>query len=307
MVALSFWKHSWAIILLCGCALALTGCSKHANLGAGRLYYTVDEVGCTRIEWTDVEGLESHHVLGVLPQRDEFSDRNVNADTNEALARNSKYVHSPCISDDGQHMLCLYGKHPSICLFNLVTGQQEGSVSATGTIYNPVFGENNKQIIYYRLTDDQRYHLYVQDYPKAPKEILKTRTIEGVVYNSIDKYIYYSDVYPDGYIALRRCRPDGSDASDVRMGVLWPIFPRIGHEMAGIIEGQLAVYDFYSKSKDVLDSQQGVCSPCWSPLGTDLAYVRNGNIYTVVRGNEPVKVPTGDKKVVDVFWGKGID
>ena len=124
------YKKAIAVALSFGCLLLASGCGKHPNTMAGRLYYTASEIGCTRIEWTDIDGLNIHHVLGAPPLRDEFSDRNVNEDDESELARNSKYVYSPIISSDGRSMLCLYGKTPVLCLYNLETGRQEKELAS---------------------------------------------------------------------------------------------------------------------------------------------------------------------------------
>ena len=292
-----------AILLL---LLLSSGCGKKVNVVAGRLYYTVREVGCTRIEWTDVDGLECHHVLGALPVRDEFSDRQVNTDNNEALARDSKYVSSPFVSDDGRYMVCLYGKQPAICLYNLVTKQQEGTIKATGRFYYPSLGRD-REVFYSRLNDGKRCSLYMQRYPQAPAELLRSYYIDGAAFCSVDNSVYYSEVYPDGYTMLKRCDLQGKNVTDVIEGATQPAFPRIGHELACVLSGKLLLYNLYTHDRSFVNAEIGTVSPCWNPQGNALAFVRNGAIFTVVPGQEPVQLVLKDKEIVDVFWAKGLD
>lgn len=295
------------ISLMAGLGILLfSGCNSRKDSASGRLYYTVSEVGCTRIEWTDVNGTESHHVLGVLPVRDEFASHNVNSDNNESLARNSKYVSSPRISYDGTRMICLYGKNPAICIFNLKTNSQEGTIKADGSMMSPCFGATNDEFFYIKIGSDNRCHLMHQIYPKAPTEIIKTRNINGLLYCDIDKFLYYSDVSPDGYTVLKKCDISGNNSKDVLEGASYPVMPRLGSNMLLTIAGKLNIYGLYDHKKDILSNEAGIVSACWDPMGKEIAYVLNDNIYRLTPGEEPILVPTPNKKVIDVFWAKGL-
>ena len=297
---------SCSVCILLGICLAagLTGCNKQVGAYSGRLYYTLNDGGCTRIEWTDPEGRSSHHVLGAVPLRNELADNKSNADKNEALASQSKFVYAPCVSSDGKYMVCLYGKKAAVCLYNLEAERQEGVLKPAGRINSVCWGRDNHEIIYSCLKEDNYCHLYLQRYPQAPVELLKARRIEGAVINQTGNKIYYADIAPDGYTQLKCCDMDGGNISTVLQGASQPSFPLIGHDLICMIEGKLFFYDLFAQKASVVNEEPGIVSPCWNPQSNALAFVRHGVIYTLKPGDEPVQVMLKNKNVTDVCWAR---
>ncbi len=299
------WRTA-CLLFVCCLLLASVGCNRKDNSYEGRLYYTVKEVGCTRIEWTDVDGQETHHVLGVPPVRDEFSVKEVNKDNNEALAEHSKYVSSPCISSDGQFMACIYGTNPAICIYDLVNHKQEATVKTAGEYRRPCFAGEGRGFLYSRIDDKNRCQMFYQTNAARPKIMYQARLIDSICWCNADKGVYFCDVYPDGYIQVKRMGLEDSEPTIIMEDARNLAFPSLGHDMAFVRGSFLYLYDIFTHKERPIVNEPGITSPSWSPKSIELAYVKDGQIYKVREGQKPVLVGPPGKKVLDVCWSRDI-
>ena len=296
------------ICLLCVGAvlLLLPACGRRVNTLAGRLYYTHNEAGCTRIEWTDVDGLERHHVLGVIPQRDEMGEHQSKEAEDEELACNSKYVSSPCVSPDGRHMLCLFNRCKSICLYNLVDKKQEATIKGDSFYLRPCFVGDTMDFLYCSGGEDKRMSLYLYREGKS-KLLYKARRLSAPSWCSMENKVYFTDILPDGYVVLKKMGLEADEPTPVMEYVSDPSFPPIGIQFAAVFQGTLRIFETLSKDSHMITAEPGALCPCWNPRSNEIAYVFQNQIFRIVDGEEEVKVELPRVKVEDVWWAKDIE
>ena len=297
-----------AVILLALSSLACSGEQAKPNIGEGRLYYTVVEGGNARIEWLDNTGA-SDYMVGSLPSRSRISSQGKG--TYDRLkkkdARNAKTAYSPSVSGNGRELIYMCGRPAILRVVNVKTHEEEAIVSSPEELTHPDFSRTEPGKFIYLRGDSTRdkQNIYVQEVGKSPLSILSSRRLGCPTWSNFGRDLYFTYESSDTGIALYKMSADhpNTNTKKILSRVSEARMSPYGSELAVIIDGRLAIYDIYKKTKREIVHEGGCTSPTWSPSGKKLAFVRENCLYIVDQmGGDLTQINSKNEMIVDAFW-----
>jgi len=270
---------AWLCLMVLGVA-----CSSQPPTVVGRLYYTVEEVGHFRIEWTDPAGTQVHRLLG-----------------------GPEEARSPAVAPDGRSLAYLRGSPPRVHILDLVTNSDRQVSQTRDTVSRPAWDQTGRRLAYLLFANRAKVRLVLQ-WAGGEAEVLHQALSLGLpTWSPVGSRILFSESDYSGTTRLLSLRVEGGDPELVLEGATQPTMGTMGTQIAVILEDKLQLCDLFTRQCRVLVDQPGISSPTWSPAGNQLAFVRDGQVWTVnLDGSGLQQVTRSESPILDVSWGKGI-
>jgi len=271
------------IAWLCLMAVGLA-CSSRPPAVDGRLYYTIQEKGHFRIEWTDPAGTLVHPLLG-----------------------GQEEARSPVAAPDGRSLAYLRGSPPRVHILDLVTNSDRQVSQTRDTVSRAAWDRTGRRLAYLGFPRRGKVRLVLQ-WAGGEAEVLYQALNLGLpTWSPVGSRILVTETDYSGTTRLLSMRVEGGEPEVVLEGATQPAMGTTGTEIALIREDKLQIGDLFTRQCRVLVDQPGITSPSWSPTGSQLAFVREGQVWTVnLDGGGIRQVTRSEIPILDVSWGKGL-
>ncbi len=294
-------------------ALGAVACSDRGPLPEeGRLYYSVVESGRSRIEWMDQFGEHATYVVGAVPEHSHISSkgrRAYNKLKNKAEI-NGAPASSPSLSRNGRLLIYVCGEPNSLRLINLETYAEEGLVKTGEPLAFPCLSRDNEGYFTYLRGDvtQEQQRIFVQKIGKAPACLIDARRLGPPSWSNFGRDILFSYTSSSGKTALYvtdSTKADG-ETKEIMPGAVQACMAPTGSSIAAVVDGQIVLYDMFSKKSRTIVHEGGCSSPTWNLSGNVIAFVKDNAIYTVDLVGDNLKRISPESKVIsDVCWAKG--
>ncbi len=272
------WMTLFLVVLACA------ACSRKPTTYEGRLYYTVEQGNRCRIEWVDPEGTR----VEVLPGQTEE-------------------VRSPAVSPDGRSLALLKGTPLRVHVLDLVQGGDQQVSETRDTASRAAWAPVGRQLAYLCHTPEGRTRLVLHPLGGEPRVVREALNLGLPTWSPVGSRILYSEVDAAGVPRLYSQALEGGQRELVLQGASQPAMATLGTQVAVVLDDKLQLHDLYSRERRILVDQPGIESPSWSPTGKKLAFVREGQVWTVgVDGSGLRQVTRSESPILDVCWGKGL-
>ncbi len=269
---------AWLCLMVLGLA-----CSSQPPAVDGRLYYTIQETGHFRIEWTDPAGAQVHPLLG-----------------------GQEEARSPAAAPDGRSLAYLRGSPPRVHILDLVTNSDRQVSQTRDTVSRPAWDQTGRRLAYLRFPRRAKVRLVLQ-WAGGDTEVLYQALNLGLpTWSPVGSRVLFSETDYSGRTRLLSMRVEGGEPEVVLEGATQPTMGTTGTQIALIRDDKLQLCDLFTRQCRVLVDQPGIGSPSWNPTGSQLAFVREGQVWTVnLDGGGIRQVTRSEIPILDVCWGKG--